>query len=256
MDKRKYGPRCPFQLIHVCTGLARTLSWSSRGLSPCRDLSSSPKAGTREVRRDLEEALKYSEKPERKKGVSGEKLDYQFKLLAAIPLLSGTETRLIWWQQSWVSPGSPHHQHHRLRMLPEERGSKGGWWQEAALGKKRKEPQGCEEGERASVCPTQCPLLPHSTHPGPGALDTFPKPGINHLDIREAPMREGRKVGGTVSSFGEASQGVDLTGPSILVLPEIDGVRRIKGRVPVKEVVGSEEEAHTIPHSHRVGNVL
>lgn len=69
-------------------------------------------------------------------------------------------------------------------------------------------------------------------------------------------MREGREVGGTVSSLGEASQGVDLTGPSILVLPEIDGVRRIKGRVPIKEVVGSEEEAHTIPHSHRVGNVL
>lgn len=68
MDKRKYGPRRPFQLIHVCTGLARTLSWSFRGLSPCRDLSSSPKAGTGEVRRDLEEVLKYLEKP-KKKGV-------------------------------------------------------------------------------------------------------------------------------------------------------------------------------------------
>lgn len=69
-------------------------------------------------------------------------------------------------------------------------------------------------------------------------------------------MREGREVRDTGSSLGEASQGVDLTGRSILVPPEVDGVSRIGGGVLVKEVVGSEEEAHTIPHSHRVGDVL
>ena len=74
--------------------------------------------------------------------------------------------------------------------------------------------------------------------------------------MTEAPVREGREVGDTASSLGEASQGVDLTVPSILVPPEVDGVGRIEGGVLVKEVVGLEEEAHTVPHSHRVGNIF
>jgi hypothetical protein len=69
-------------------------------------------------------------------------------------------------------------------------------------------------------------------------------------------MGEGRDVGGTGSSLGQASQGVDLTGPSILVLPEVDRISRIEGGVLIKEVVGSEEEAHPIPSSYCVGNIL
>ena len=69
-------------------------------------------------------------------------------------------------------------------------------------------------------------------------------------------MGEGREVRGTGSNLGQASQGVDLTGPSILVFSEVDGVSRIDGGVLVKEVVGSQKEAHTVPHCHRVGNVL
>lgn len=69
-------------------------------------------------------------------------------------------------------------------------------------------------------------------------------------------MREGREVGSTSSSLGEASQRVDLAGLCILVPPEVDGVSRIRGGVLVKEVVGSEQEAHSIPHSHRIGDVL
>ena len=69
-------------------------------------------------------------------------------------------------------------------------------------------------------------------------------------------MGEGREVRGTSSNLGQASQGVDLTGPSILVFSEVDGVSRIDGGVLVKEVVGSQKEAHTVPHCHRVGNVL
>ena len=74
--------------------------------------------------------------------------------------------------------------------------------------------------------------------------------------MKEAPVGEGRETGGTGSSLGEASQGVDITGPRILVLPEVDGVSRIDGGVLVKEVVGSEEEAHTVRHRHCVGDVL
>lgn len=109
--------------------------------------------------------------------------------------------------------------------------------------------------KRAPAYPTHCPLLLHSTHPGPGAPGHIPH-SRDHLVVREAPVREGREVRGTVSSLGEASQGVDLTGPSILVPPEIDGISRIGGGVLVKEVVGSEEETHTVAHSHCVGNVL
>lgn len=69
-------------------------------------------------------------------------------------------------------------------------------------------------------------------------------------------MGEVREVRGTGGSFGQASQGVDLTGTDILVLPEIDGVSRVEGGVLIKEVVGSEEEAHPISHSHRVGDVF
>lgn len=78
----------------------------------------------------------------------------------------------------------------------------------------------------------------------------------DRLVVREAPVGEGREVGGTGSSLGQASQGVDLTGLSILVPSEVDGVGRVEGGVFVKEVVGSEEEAHAVPHSHRVRNVL
>ena len=69
-------------------------------------------------------------------------------------------------------------------------------------------------------------------------------------------MGEGREVRDTGRSLGQASQGVDLTGPSILAFPEVDGVSRIHGGLLVKEVVGSQEEAHTVPHCHRVGNIL
>ena len=69
-------------------------------------------------------------------------------------------------------------------------------------------------------------------------------------------MGEGREIRGTGRSLGQTSQGVDLTGPSILVFLEVDRVSRIDGGVLVKEVVGSQKEAHTVPHCHRVGNVL
>ena len=50
-------------------------------------------------------------------------------------------------------------------------------------------------------------------------------------------MGEGREVRGTGSNLGQASQGVDLTGPSILVFVEVDGVSRSDGGVEVKEVL-------------------
>ena len=58
--------------------------------------------------------------------------------------------------------------------------------------------------KRAPGCPTQCPLPPLLTHPGPGAPGHIPHPG-DHLVAREAPMGEGREVGDTGSSLGEAS---------------------------------------------------
>ena len=110
---------------------------------------------------------------------------------------------------------------------------------------------GCEEGEDIG-CPAQCPSPPLPTLPGTGVPTTFPI----HLVVGEARVGEGREVGGTGRSLGEASQAVDLTAPSILVLPEVDRVSRIDGGVLVKKVVGSEEEAHAVLHSHCVGNVL
>ena len=38
-----------------------------------------------------------------------------------------------------------------------------------------------------------------------------------HLIGEEAPMGEGREIRGTGRSLGQTSQGIDLTGPSILV---------------------------------------
>lgn len=69
-------------------------------------------------------------------------------------------------------------------------------------------------------------------------------------------MREGRDFGDTGGSLGQASQGVNLTGPGILALPEIDGVGRVEGGVLIKEVIRPEEEAHAVPYGHCVGNVF
>lgn len=69
-------------------------------------------------------------------------------------------------------------------------------------------------------------------------------------------MGEGREVGDTVGSLRQASQGVDPTVRDILVLPEIDGVGRVEGGVLIKEVIRPEEEAHSVPYGHRVGNVF
>lgn len=101
----------------------------------------------------------------------------------------------------------------------------------------------------------QATTVPLPTHPGPGAPATFPILG-GPLVVREAPVGEGREVWGTGSRLRKASQGVDLAGPGILVPLEIDRVCRIEGGVLVKEVVGSEEEAHSIAHSHCVGNIF
>ena len=108
-----------------------------------------------------------------------------------------------------------------------------------------------EEGEERTDSTAPSPS-PHIAWPwGPSRI---PHPR-EHLG-GEARVGEGREVRDTGRSLGQASHGVDLTGPSILVFPEVDGVSRIDGGVLVKEVVGSQEEAHTIPHCHRVGNVL
>lgn len=94
---------------------------------------------------------------------------------------------------------------------------------------------------------------PHT--PWPRGAGHIPHSG-GPLVVREAPVGEGREVWGTGSRLRKASQGVDLAGPGILVPLEIDRVCRIEGGVLVKEVVGSEEEAHSVAHSHRVGNIF
>ena len=115
-----------------------------------------------------------------------------------------------------------------------------------------REDPGGEEGEEGTGSPVPGPS-PHTPRPWNPILIPHPR---EHLVLEEARVGEGREVRDTGRSLGQASQGVDLTGPSILVFPEVDGVSRIDGGVLVKEVVGSQEEAHTIPHCHRVGNVL
>ena len=95
-------------------------------------------------------------------------------------------------------------------------------------------------------------LLPHIPWPwGPSHIPHSKE----HLG-GEVPKGEGMEARGTGSNLGQASQGVDLTGPSILVFSAVDGVSRIDGRVLVKEVVGSQKVAHSVPDCHSVGNVL
>lgn len=93
---------------------------------------------------------------------------------------------------------------------------------------------------------------PHLFSQGPW-LDC---PSTGHLFVNKARMGKGREVWRTGGSLGQASQGVDLTGTGILVSSEIDGVGRVDGGIFIKEVVGPEEEAHPVPHSHGVGNVF
>ena len=129
---------------------------------------------------------------------------------------------------------------HRLRMLPAGRGRQG-----------RERTLEGEEGEERSDSTAPSP----SSHiPWPWGPSHVPHPR-EHLG-GEARVGEGREVRDTGSNLGQASQGADLTGPSILVFSEADGVRRIDGGVLVKEVVGSQKEAHTVAHCHCVWHVL
>ena len=119
-------------------------------------------------------------------------------------------------------------------------------------GKARERTLEGEEEDEGTDSPAPSPSSPHIPWPwGPSHLPQTRE----HLG-GEAPVGEGREVRGTGSNLGQASQGVDLTRPSILVFPEVDGVSRIDGGVLVKEVVGSQNEPHTVPHCHGVGNVL
>ena len=119
-------------------------------------------------------------------------------------------------------------------------------------GKGEKGPWRVKREKRAQTPQLPGLLLPHIPWPwGPSHIPHSKE----HLG-GEAPVGEGREVRGTGSNLGQASQGVDLTGPSILVFSEVDGVSRIDGGVLVKEVAGSQKEAHTVPHCHHVGNVL
>lgn len=92
----------------------------------------------------------------------------------------------------------------QLQDVPSREGKKGNVMGGGNFGGGRRgDLRGVRE-KRASGCPTHGLLLPIPIHPGPGAPDHFPQLR-DHLVVREAPMGEGRKVKGTVSSLGEAS---------------------------------------------------
>lgn len=94
---------------------------------------------------------------------------------------------------------------YRFRMFPVERGTKENVMGGGDFGGGRRgDLRGVRKEKRAPGCPTQGLLLPIPIHSGLGAPDHFPHLR-DHLVVREAPMGEGRKVKGTVSSLGEAS---------------------------------------------------
>lgn len=135
---------------------------------------------------------------------------------------------------------------HGLRMLQAGRVRQGGQQKREGTSKI----WGQKEPELQSDCSVSCP-----------AVALFPStwldcPSWGHLFVSKAPMGEGRDFWGTGGSLGQASQGVNLTGCGILALPKIDRVSRMEGGVLVKEVIRPEEEAHCVPHGHRVGDVF
>lgn len=68
-------------------------------------------------------------------------------------------------------------------------------------------------------------------------------------------MGEVREIRGTGRSLGQASQGVDLVGPSILVFLEVDGVIRIGWRGPDQRSCRVAGRSPHPSHCHRVWNV-
>lgn len=56
--------------------------------------------------------------------------------------------------------------------------------------------------------------------------------------------------------MGDAGHRVDSAEPSILALLKVDAARGENGGVLIKEVIGSEQEANSVPQSHCVGDVL
>ena len=104
--------------------------------------------------------------------------------------------------------------------------SKGGRW-------RRERTPGREEGEEGTGSSVPGPS-PHTPRPWSPSLILHPR---KHLVLEEVPMGEGREIRGTGRSLGQTSQGIDLTGPSILVFVAVDGVSRSDGGVEVKEVL-------------------
>lgn len=56
--------------------------------------------------------------------------------------------------------------------------------------------------------------------------------------------------------MGDAGHRVDMAEPSILALLKVDAARGEDGGVLIKEVIGSKQEANSVPHSNCVGDIL
>lgn len=75
-------------------------------------------------------------------------------------------------------------------------------------------------------------------------------PGLKALVIERGQVRDtGRQV-------GDAGHRVDTAEPSILALLKVDAAWGEDGGVLIKEVIGSEQEANSVPQSHCVGDIL
>lgn len=72
----------------------------------------------------------------------------------------------------------------------------------------------------------------------------------------KALVRERGQVWDTGCQVGDTGHRVDTAEPSILALLKVDAARGEDGRVFIKEVIGLEQEANSVPQSHRVGDIL
>lgn len=69
-------------------------------------------------------------------------------------------------------------------------------------------------------------------------------------------VRERGQVRDTGCQVRDAGHRVDTAEPSILALLKVDAARGEDGGIFIKEVIGPEQEANSVPHSHCVGDIL
>lgn len=90
-----------------------------------------------------------------------------------------------------------------------------------------------------------------------GGSPSLPQTPEFHHSLRlKSLVRKGRQIRNTGCQVRDTGHRVDTAESSILVLLKVDTSRAKDGRVLIEEVIGTKQEAHSVPQSHCVGNIL